>query len=80
MKRSAGKHTIYLTVGVWYNEEARDIRLSFKGASEKGVPMRPTTVSSDPTSKRGHPHLFRKLALCLKQAEMPHPPIEDDDE
>lgn len=71
MERSGGEKTIYLNVGVWYNEKQGNIHLNFRGATQ---PM--TTVSRD-GGKRGHPHLFRKLALCLKEAGMPHPEIEE---
>lgn len=74
MKASGGSKTIYLNVGVWYNEKQGRIHLNVKGAAQ---PM--TTISADPQRERGHPHLFKKLAMCLKEAGMPHPDIEEQE-
>ena len=38
-----------------------------------------TTVSADPTGRRGHPNLFGKLAKCLKEAGAPAPHVEGED-
>lgn len=57
-------------VGVWYREDTGHIHLSIEG---QGFP----TVNAIPESKRGNPHLFRKLALMLREAGAVHPQIED---
>ena len=54
--------TVRLEVGVWYNESTGNIHMS--APSVPGFKV--TTVRRDPASKRGHPHLFEKLALCLR--------------
>ena len=70
MKTSKPGNSVYLDVGVWYDEEQAQIHLT-----AKNVEGFHTTVSNDPESKRGHPNLFGKLAKVLKDAGAPHPTI-----
>ena len=63
--------TVRLEIGIWYNEAKEDIRIS-----APGVPgFKLTTVRRDPTSKRGHPHLFGKLAQYLRDQGVPAPEV-----
>lgn len=70
MAKRSGK-TAQLEIGVWFDEDAGDIHLSIAG---EGL----STVNANPASKRGHPHLFNKLAKALRAAGKPHPPIIED--
>jgi hypothetical protein len=63
--------TAYSSVGIWFDSEAGDIHLSIEG---QGL----STVNGNATSKRGHPHLFNKLAKVLRDQGMPHPAIIED--
>ena len=70
-----GGKTIRLEIGVWYNEKSGQIHISgVKG--ERFI----STVSPDATSKRGNPHLYAKLAKCLRSAGKPAPLIEVADD
>ena len=70
MVERSGK-TATLSIGLWFDEDAGDIHLSIP---DHGL----STVNSDPSSKRGHPHLFNKLAKVLRDHGKPHPPIVED--
>lgn len=59
-------------VRIWWNEQSGRIHIS-AGGPHAFI----STVSEDPTSKRGNPNLYYKLAKCLGQAGAPHPPIPD---
>ena len=63
--------TAYPKIGVWYDEVAGDIHLSIAG---QGL----STVNGNPESKRGNPHLFKKLAKVLADEGKPHPSIADN--
>ena len=63
------KKMVYPKIGVWYDENDKTIHLSIEG---QGL----STVSSDPNSVRGNPHLFEKLAKLLRDVGVPHPPLE----
>jgi hypothetical protein len=65
-------NSVYLQIGVWYDQERGDIHVTARGV--RGFH---TTVRSDPKSKRGHPNLFDKLARCLRDAGAPHPKIDE---
>ena len=70
-KAKQGGKTAYLDhVSVWWNEDDNRIHMRLPGRN-------PTTVNSNVTSIRGHPHLFKKLARCLADAGVPHPPVQD---
>lgn len=60
-----------MTIGLWFDDEAGDIHLSIPG---HGL----STVNGDRDSKRGHPHLFNKLAKVLRDQGKPHPPIVEE--
>lgn len=60
--------SINLQLRVWYDEKSRHIKLAGPGLTA-------TTVSNDPTSKRYHPNLFRKLAVALRQAGVSAPEV-----
>ena len=62
---SEGK-TARLDVGIWFNESTGHIHVAAKDAFI-------STVSNDPSSKRFHPDLYRKLAAALRAADKPHP-------
>ena len=70
MTKGSGK-TGTLTIGLWFDETAGDIHLSIP---DHGL----STVNADPTSKRGHPHLFNKLAKVLRDAGKPHPAVVEE--
>lgn len=67
MARDTGK-TARLAVGIWYNDRTGRIHVAATGHFI-------STVSDDPASKRYHPNLYRKLAICLRDRSKPHPPI-----
>ena len=68
MRRSKPGKTVYLEIGVWYNEDQESIHIT-----AKGVDGFHTTVNRNPESKRGHPNLFDKLAKCLRDSDAPAP-------
>ena len=74
MRTSKPGKSVYLDVGIWYDEDQGHIHITAKNV--KGFH---TTVNADSASKRGHPNLFRKLAKCLKEAGAPAPDIEASD-
>jgi hypothetical protein len=54
-----------LELSVWYSEKSRRIHVAGGGFR--------STVNADPSSKRYHPNLFKKLARYLRDAGMPAP-------
>lgn len=62
--------SIELNLRVWYDEKSRHIKLAGSGLTA-------STVSNDPTSKRFHPNLYRKLAHALRAAGAPAPDMSD---
>jgi hypothetical protein len=70
MSERSGK-TAEVTIGLWFDEEAGDIHLRLP---DHGL----STVNDDPASKRGHPHLFNKLAKVLRDQGKPHPAIVEE--
>lgn len=63
--------TAKVSIGVWFDEAAGDIHLSI---AEQGL----STVNAIAASKRGHPHLFNKLAKVLRDQGKPHPQIVEE--
>src|SRR3546814_20146247 len=61
MRSSKPGNSVYLDIGVWYDEQQGHIHMT-----ARNVDGFHTTVSADPTSKRGHPNSFAKLARCLR--------------
>ncbi len=70
MTEQKGK-TATISIGVWFDDAAGDIHLSIPG---HGL----STVSVNPASKRGNPHLFNKLAKALRDVDRPHPVIVEN--
>jgi hypothetical protein len=66
MQKSSSGRTIYPKIGVWYREDTGNIHLGIEG---QGF----STISQDAASKRGNPHLFRKLVRLLKEEGAEHP-------
>jgi len=66
MSGKNGLKTARLDVGVWFNQATGHIHIAAKNAFI-------STVSNDPSSKRYHPNLYRKLAKALRDADKPHP-------
>jgi hypothetical protein len=63
-----GGNAAYLNIGAWYDTETRHIHLTLPHSG-----WFHTTVSPEPTSKRGHPNLYGKLARALREAGVPAP-------
>jgi hypothetical protein len=74
MRTSKEGKSVYLDIGIWYDEEQDSIHLV-----AKDVDGFHTTVNRDPQNMRGHPNLFGKLAKCLKLAGAPAPEVEASD-
>ncbi|MDD9991124.1 MAG: hypothetical protein OXP75_04955 [Rhodospirillales bacterium] len=68
MRKSKPGRSIYLEMGVWYDEATGSIHMT-----AKGVHGFHTTERRDPELKRGHPNLFDKLAKCLRDSGAPAP-------
>lgn len=66
--KSKPGNSIYLHVGVWYDAKKDTIHLTARNV--KGFH---TWISADPSSKRCHPNLFKKLAKCLRDQGAPAP-------
>ena len=60
--------TVTFEVSIWWNPEDQAIHFASKEAGKFIL-----TVKRDPTSKRGHPKLFRELAKVLKAGGAPAP-------
>ena len=74
MQTSKPGNSVYLDVGIWYDEDQGHIHIT-----AKNVEGFHTTVNKNPESKRVHPNLFNKLAKCLKESGAPAPEIEISD-
>lgn len=59
-----------LEMSVWYNEETGHIHLAVPGSADFI-----TTVNGEAASKRGLPHLYRKLARALREQGRPAPDV-----
>jgi hypothetical protein len=57
-----GKKTVYCRIGIWHNIKTDHIHIRF--GSGKGEI---STVSPDPISMRGNPHLWNKLKAILEE-------------
>lgn len=64
-----------LEVRLWFNEITGHIHI----ASRQGEPFI-STVSADPAAPNGNPHLYLKLARCLRAAALPAPDLPSHDE
>jgi hypothetical protein len=72
-KSEKGGNTVYLNMGVWYDQDSDQIRMTLPRSG-----WFHTTVNNDPLSKRGHPNLYAKLSRALKEAGAPHPEISEE--
>ena len=68
MEISKPGKSVYLDVGIWYDEERDSIHIT-----AKNVEGFHTTVNRKPESKRCHENLFMKLSKCLMDAGAPSP-------
>lgn len=66
MAKGESSKTARLDVGIWFNETTGHIHIA---AKKQFI----STVSNDPSSKRYHPNLYRKLSQALRDADKPHP-------
>ena len=66
MSKGERSKTAKLDVGIWFNQASGHIHIAAKNAFI-------STVSNDPSSKRYHPNLYRKLAKALRELDKPHP-------
>ena len=73
-KSKNGGRTVYLNMGVWYDEDQGHLHLTLPNSG-----WFHTTVNNNPESVRGHPNLFKKLAKALKHAGAPGPEVKDSD-
>lgn len=74
-KSEKGNRTAYLNVGIWYDQNSDQIRLTLPHSK-----WFHTTVARNPSGRRGHPNLFAKLARALKEAGVPYPEVEEVDD
>ncbi len=74
MHRDVSGRTITFEMSAWYDEKDGHIHLVALG--REGFI---TTVSGNSESERGHPHLFKNLAVCLKKAGVPYPAAETEE-
>ncbi len=75
MRTSKEGNTVYLDVGIWYDDKQDAIHLVVKDPDKTDLH---TTINRDPQSKRGHPNLFEKLTDCLNRAGAPAPTLADN--
>jgi hypothetical protein len=68
--------TVYIKLGVWYNEKTGEIHLT---GLDTGVKDFHTTVNNKSDIARCHRNLFRKLTTALELAGAPHPVIDEGD-
>ena len=71
MEISKPGRSVYVRMGVFYNEDTGQIHLT---APE--TKWLHTTVNNKPGSKRCHPNMFAKLARILKESGAPSPDFE----
>lgn len=71
-KSEKGGNTAYLKIGAWFDAKTGHIHLTLPHSG-----WFHTTVIDDPTSKRGHPNLYAKLARALSEAGVPGPEVAE---
>ena len=75
-KAKHGGKTVYLDdegrIKIWWKKDINHIAIVVEGQFQ-------SSVSPDPQDTYRHPHLFKKLAKCLRDAGAPHPPITEDE-
>ena len=74
MRTSGPGKSVYLEIGIWYDEQQEAIHIT-----AKDIPDFHTTVRRKPESKRGHPNLFDKLSKCLRDNDAPAPELVPQD-
>ena len=74
MPKRGSPKTVRVEIGVWYEESDGKIRIS--APSVPGFKL--TTVNRDPKNRRGHPHLYEKLAQLLRDKSVVAPPESAD--
>jgi len=68
MRLSKKGKTVIFEISVWWDAEDQSIHLA---SNESDTLI--ATVNDDPTSKRGHPKLFRELTKMLRDGGAPAP-------
>ncbi|WP_315758980.1 MULTISPECIES: hypothetical protein [unclassified Bradyrhizobium] len=71
-KSQRGGNSAYLKMGAWYDQKTGHIHLTIPGTS-----WFHSTVANDPSSIRGNPNLYAKLARALKEAGVPGPDVDE---
>jgi hypothetical protein len=61
---------VYVEVGIWFSETTEEIHMALTGFKDARV-----AISSKRHNPRGHPELYRRLALVLREAGAPSPGI-----
>jgi hypothetical protein len=74
METSKPGESVYLSVGIWYNEKDGEIHMARRVIPKDGSRFH-TRVGASSTNVRGHPSLFKALAKCLKEAGAPAPEV-----
>ena len=69
-KSEKGGNTAYLNIGAWFDTATGHIHLTLPNSG-----WFHTTVTDDPSSKRGHANLYGKLARALQEAGVPGPAV-----
>ena len=76
MQTSKPGKSIYIKLGVWYDEGTGHIHLASNEIAKFHTTVCDAKVRLDGTlSRRGHANLFAKLARLLKAAGAPHPDL-----
>ena len=66
--RAARVRPVYVDVGIRFSDGTGEVHMAVTGFKSAHV-----TATNKPTSARGHPELYGKLALVLKEAGAPYP-------
>ena len=61
---------VYVDIGIWFDAASGNLNLAIGSFRNAHV-----IISDSATSARGHPELFRVLALVLRDAGASHPPL-----
>lgn len=63
-------NSVEFKLRIWYVEGKEEIHLNLGDGGENF-----STVTNNPDSARGNPHLYAKLARILAEAKAPHPDL-----
>ena len=77
LRKSEKGNTVYFGIGIWFDEEGNCIQIRHAPETKPDGVQLVTTVRADPSSKRGHPNLFRQLSKVLRDNGAPAPDVED---